>query len=351
VPDEIAIEGSVIRLERITIQNPDVTHYLSQKPEGERASALIRAIEVGVYCLQRAAVGQSLDFVRLEVERLIQASNTAVDSLSDLIRERLAGPDGPTIQVTAAAQMAQGAIRDKLAEVQQLFEKHLDPAKPDATLGKALVAVNHLLDPERGDSVQKKLDATLQGLAVADGAIAKAVRATVESLTAPLQAAVERLSLALKKEDGIEEALATTTRKGFAFEDELLPELRRWAAIVGAELEYTAPQNLPGDFTLMLNDRSIGGLPLKIVVEARDRDQRFGRARVAEQMNATLAQWQGNYGIYVSKTQGGLAAEIGDWSELSCGHGPVIACTFEHLRTALRFAVVDTRMRAAAEAR
>ena len=159
------------------------------------------------------------------------------------------------------------------------------------------------------------------------------------------------ISLALKKEEGIEEALATTTRKGFAFEDELLPELQRWAAIVGADFEYTAPQNLPGDFTLTLNDRSVEGMPLKIVVEARDRDQRFGRARVAEQMNATLAQWQANYGIYVSKTQSGLAAEIGDWSELSCGHGPVIACTVEHLKTALRFAVVDMRMRAAAEAR
>ncbi len=351
MPKQIAIEGPVVRLEGITIQNPDVTHYLSQKPQGERVPSLIRAVEVGVYCLQRAEVGQSLDFVRLEVERLIQASNTAVDSLPDLIRERLAGPDGPTIQVTAAAQMAQNAIRDKLAEVQQLFDKHLDPGKPDATLGKALVAVNNLLDPKREDSVQKKLDATLQGIAVADGAIAKAVKATVENAIAPLQAAIETFSLAVIKEEGIEEALATTTRKGFAFEDELLPELQRWAAIVGADLEYTAQQNLPGDFTLTLNDRSIGGMPLKIVIEARDRDRRFGRARVAEQMNATLAQWQANYGIYVSKTQNGLAAEIGDWSELSCGHGPVIACTVEHLKTALRFAVVDTRLRAATEAR
>ena len=351
MPNQIAIEGSVVRLEGITIQTLDVAQYLSQKPQGERVPALIRAVEVGVYCLQRAEVGQSLDFVKLEIERLIQASNTAVASLPDLIRERLAGPDGPTIQVTAVAQMAQSAIRDKLAEVQQMFDNHLDPGKPGATLGKALSAVNNLLDPKRDDSVQKRLDATLQGLAVADGAIAKAVKATVENAIAPLQAAIETFSLALKKEEGIEEALATTTRKGFAFEDELLPELQRWAAIVGADLEYTAPQNLPGDFTLTLNDRSIGGMPLKIVVEARDRDQRFGRARVAEQMNATLAQWQANYGIYVSKTQSGLAAEIGDWSELSCGHGPVIACTVEHLKTALRFAVVDMRMRAAAEAR
>ena len=351
MPNQIAIEGLIIRLEGIIIQNSDVAQHLSQKPQGERVPALIRAVEVGVYCLQRAEVGQSLDFVRLEVERLIQASNAAVDSLPDLIRDRLAGPR--RTDDSSHRSGTDGAERDsgKLAEVQQLFDKHLDPGKSDATLGKALVAVNNLLDPKRDDSIQKRLDATLQGLAVADGAIAKAVKATVENAIAPLQAAIETFSLALKKEEGIEEALATTTRKGFAFEDQLLPELQRWAAIVGADLEYTAPQNLPGDFTLTLSDRSIGGMPLKIVVEARDRGERFGRARVAEQMNATLAQWQANYGIYVSKTQSGLAAEIGDWSELSCGHGQVIACTVEHLKTALRFAVVDTRLRATADAR
>jgi hypothetical protein len=351
MPNQIAIEGSVVRLEGITIQNPDVSQYLSQKTQEERAPALIRAIEVGIYCLQRAEVGQSLDFVRLEVERLIQTSSAAVDQLPESIREKLAAADGPTAQVSAVVVAAQAAIRDKLAEVQQLFERHLDPAKPDATLGKALSSLNNLLDPRRDDSVQKRLDATLQGLAVGDGAIAKAVRATVETAIAPLQAAIETFSLALKKEEGIGEALATTTQKGFAFEEDLLPELRRWAATLGADFEYTAPQNLPGDFTLALNETSIGGMPLKIVVEARDREQSFGRARILEQMDAALAQWKANYGIYVSKTQSGLAAEVGDWSELSCRCGPVIACTVEHLRTALRFAVVETRLRAAVEAR
>ena len=243
MPNQIAIEGSVVRLEGITIQTMDVAQYLSQKPQGERVPALIRAVEVGVYCLQRAEVGQSLDFVKLEIERLIQASRTAVDQLPESIREKLAATDGPTAQVSAAAAAAQTAIQDKLVEVRQLFERHLDPAKPDATLGRALSTLTNLLDPKREDSVQKRVDLTLQGIAVADGAIAKAVRATVETAIAPLQTAIETFSLALKKEEGIEEALATTTRKGFAFEDELLPELQRWAAIVGADLEYTAPQN------------------------------------------------------------------------------------------------------------
>ena len=114
MPNRIAIEGSVVRLEGITVQNPDVAQYLSQKPQGERVPALIRAVEVGVYCLQRAEVGQSLDFVKLEIERLIQASRTAVDQLPESIREKLAATDGPTAQVSAAAQLPRPRSRTNL---------------------------------------------------------------------------------------------------------------------------------------------------------------------------------------------------------------------------------------------
>lgn len=348
---QVIVEDLLIRLEGIAIQNTDVVQYFKQKPEEKRTEALIRAVEVGVFCLQRTEVGQSVEFVKLEVERLIHASNSAVDKLPELIRTKLSGPDSPTAQVSIAAETAQKAIREKLAEVQLLFEKHLDPTKTDATLGQALAKLSEFLDPKYDDSVQKRLDTTLQGLAATDGTIAVAVKATVENAIAPLRTAVETLFLALKKEEGTKEALATTTQKGFEFEEELLPELQRWATLVGADFEYTAPQNQPGDFTLTLKDTSIGGVPLKLVIEARDREQAFGRIPISTQMTNALSQWNGNYGIYVSKTQSGLAGEIGEWSELSCEHGPVVACTFEHLKTALRFAIVDTRLRAAAQDR
>jgi hypothetical protein len=41
-------------------QNPDVAQYFNQKPETERVSVLIRAVEVEVFWLQRAEVGQSV---------------------------------------------------------------------------------------------------------------------------------------------------------------------------------------------------------------------------------------------------------------------------------------------------
>ena len=241
-------------------------------------------------------MGQSLDFVRLEVERLIQASNAAVDSLPDLIRERLAGPDGPTIQVTAAAQTAQSAIGKSSPKCSSCLTSTWIRASPTRHSAKLLVAVNNLLDPKRDDSIQKRLHAALPGTCGRlAGAMSKAVKATVENAMAPLQAAIETFSLALKKEEGIEEALATTTRKGFAFEDELLPELQRWAAIVGKRvLRIHGAAEPSGRFHADARATdSIGGMPSpKIVVEARTPAQSLGRARVAELMNATLARGQ-----------------------------------------------------------
>jgi hypothetical protein len=349
MPSQVIVEDSLIRIEGISVQNPDVVQYFRSRREEDRALAAIRAIELGVFCLQRAEVGQSLEFVKLEVERLIQAASRAVDKLPEEIRNKLAGQDSPTAQISSTMQSVQNSVQSKLDEVRTLFNTHLDPTKGDATLGRALITLNALLDPRRDDSVQKTVEATIQSLAGADGAISQAVRTTVEGVVAPLRTAVETLSLAVAKEAGTQEAFAVSPEKGFQFEDELLAMLQDYAGSVGAELEHVGPQNEPGDFVLTMRDTSLCGLPLKIVIEARDRGQAFGRVLIGKQMTDALLRWKGNFGIYVSKTPGGLAKEVGEWSEFGCEHGPVIACTVEHLKTALRFGVVDNRLRAAAQ--
>jgi hypothetical protein len=349
MPSQVIVEDSLIRIEGISVQNPDVVEYFRSRREEDRALAAIRAIELGVFCLQRAEVGQSLEFVKLEVERLIQAASRAVDKLPEEIRSKLSGQDSPTAQISNTVQSAQDSVQSKLDEVRALFSTHLDPTKGDATLGKALNALNALLDPRRDGSVQKTVDATVLSLAGVDGSISQAVRTTVDGVVAPLRTAIETLSLAVAKAAGTQEALAVSPEKGFQFEDELLPVLQNWAGSVGAELEHVGPQNEPGDFVLTMRDTSICGLPLKIVIEARDRGQPFGRVLIAKQMTDALLSWKGNFGIYVSKTPGGLAKEVGEWAEFGCEHGPVVACTVEHLKTAVRFAIVDARLRAAAQ--
>lgn len=58
-------------------------------------------------------------------------------------------------------------------------------------------------------------------------------------------------------------------------------------------------------------------------------------------MLTKLAERKADAGIYVSKTEDGLAKEVGDWAEGTCEKGPWVACTHPNLAAALRFLVVQ----------
>jgi hypothetical protein len=84
---------------------------------------------------------------------------------------------------------------------------------------------------------------------------------------------------------------------------------------------------------------------LRIVIEARDDQSARGCKRIVDGMGAAMLARTAGYGIYIAKTASGFAKEIGEWAELQCPHGPLIACTVEHLRTALRFALAEHTIR------
>jgi hypothetical protein len=410
---KIILEDSVLRIEGLRVTSSDVVGFFRQVEEPKRAEVAVSAIEVGVFCLQRAQLGASLDFVRLEVDRLIGAAGSAMAAMPDNLSTKLEGESGPLRAVrdqldevrvlfdshldpdrreatlgralatlkelldpkrddsvqkrieTALSGVPEElrvklegdsgplkTIREELNEVKGLFEQHLDPDRPEATLGRALGTLRTLIDPKHDDSVQKRIEIVLKEIAAEDGELATAVRKAVADGTNDLRTAVENLRNTVVGEKAEEAVIARTTEKGFEFEEELKPVLQQWSAAVGAESpEHVGPQNLPGDFVITLRDTTLAAVPLKIVIEARDRESGWGRARISEQMNTALSQWNGNCGIYISKDHTGLAREIGEWSELSCEGGPIVACVAEHVRTALRFLVVDAKLREAARAR
>jgi hypothetical protein len=89
---------------------------------------------------------------------------------------------------------------------------------------------------------------------------------------------------------------------------------------------------------------------LRIIIEARDDQSARGRKRILDGMATAMATRAAQYGIYIACTASGLANEIGEWAELQSAQGPVLACTAEHLRTALRFAVAEHSLRQAKRA-
>ena len=342
----VAVTDSAITINGLTTENLDVIQYFKQLPEEERPRACIEAFELGVFCLQRAQMRQSLDFVRLEIQRLIQSAENAIAAVPGLVEQKLGGDTGPLAPIRTTVTGVQTSIHQKLSEVSGLFADHLDPGNVQATLGKALTAVRDLINPELPGSVQKRMESVINNLAQTDGTLISTVRREVENATSSLRGAVNALTVAYAGKKGAEEALADTTEKGFDFESELLPTLRDWAKILGADFRHVGPESHPGDFVISLRETGVGPCALTLVVEARDRQDQWGRVRIGEHLDEALKEWKGNYGIYVSKTQAGLAQEIGDWSEFPCASGPIVVCTSEHLRTALRFAVVDFKLRA-----
>ena len=82
----------------------------------------------------------------------------------------------------------------------------------------------------------------------------------------------------------------------------------------------------------------------RLIAEARDRQDPVGRMVISETLNAAMAERSANSALYVSKSRAGLAKEIGEWAEGTAEGGAWIACTHEHLVTAVRILVVQERL-------
>jgi hypothetical protein len=110
------------------------------------------------------------------------------------------------------------------------------------------------------------------------------------------------------------------------------------------EVNHVGGDNRPGDVLVCVGASSVCGVTLKIVVEARDRQAAMGRKQISETMTTAMSERAGSAGVYVSRSGDGLAREIADWAEGVCERGLYVACTHEHLITAIRFLVSAARL-------
>ncbi len=87
---KIDILETSIRIHALDIPNRDVADYLRPLPEGQREQALVHALEVGVFCLERTQAGQDLDFVKRQVEGLLTSVQRAVETIPEETQKQLA---------------------------------------------------------------------------------------------------------------------------------------------------------------------------------------------------------------------------------------------------------------------
>lgn len=337
----VLVDEAGIRVLELDIQSKELADYLREVPEEEWEQRLVQALEVGVFCLERAKTAVDLEFVRRQVDSILNQVDATVAKIPAKLEQELLGKigsgDGQVLApVKTMVEQAVLATKERFAEVKKMVEE-VDPDRESSALGRSVRSIQGLLDPKRTDSVQASIHSALERVTAQDGALAKAVKEVVAESIRPLRENIERLALEVRGEEAAAEALLATTQKGGVFEDEVVARLAIWARSVGAEVHSVGGDNRTGDIVIEFPAVSLAATGTTLVVEARDRADAAGRKVIAKQMAEAMEKRGSNSGIYLSRSRCGLAKEIGEWAEGTCEHGRWVACTPEHLMTAVRF--------------
>jgi|GEM_PF-872797 len=346
----IEIQGEVVTLHSLQIRNPDIAAYLSPQLTKDQPQAFIRAVEVGVFCLERASTAKDTDFVKRQIERLLNDLESKVGAIPTKVRDELLTKvgtgDGQVLKpLVDAACLAAKSVTDRISECKTFVADLLDPTKDSSSVGKAVKTVSDMLDPARKDSVQGSLEAAITKVTGEDGILAKSVKTVVADAIKPLKEEVDALGKEIRGQEAAEEALMQTIEKGVPYEEDVVHRLQPWAKAVGAQLEHVGGDNRPGDVVLKLTGTSISSADVRLVIEARDRKTAVGRKAIADDLTVKMAERSANAAIYLSRAVDGLGREVGDWCEGECDLGPWIATTDQHLHTAIRFLVALHRLR------
>jgi len=141
----------------------------------------------------------------------------------------------------------------------------------------------------------------------------------------------------MDESEWLEPEFSRSIERGLRYEREIARTLHEWAAANGGSAEHVGADNRPGDIVVEFPTRSPEHDSFRLVIEVRSRRKRIGRTAVSAAASEAMTARSAEGAIYLSRTAEGLAQELGDWAEGECGPGPFVACTHEHLATALRY--------------
>jgi hypothetical protein len=349
----IEVMDAGVYVRQLLIPRSDVANYLRAVPEEDRVIAFIHAVEVGVFCLERSRGGADMDFVRRQIDGLLDHIERAVSAVPGAVEtslvEKIGTADGQVLApVQAFVEGVSKATDGRVQEIRKLFADAIDPSKETSTLGAALKALRDLLDPGRRDSIQGSFESALETVAAPDGSLANVIKGVVSDAVTPLKNEIDDLGKEFRRREVVASVIDRTTEKGTLFEDEVVARLQPWAKVAGAQVSHVGPDKRPGDIVVALSSDHGDIADIRLVIEARDREsQPAGRTPITDSMTRAMAERNASLGIFLSRRLDGLAKEIGEWAEGTCEHGRWVATTEEHLTSAMRFLLVQQRLETA----
>lgn len=318
----IRVTPESVVIENLTVSIPEVREFLARQVEAHGEGAVLeecvrRCLHLGALALERATVAGPVDFMRKEVESML-------DRLKGELGKQIGSGKGQVLE----------PVQQKVEEVRELLKRDFDPRNPESFL----MNMRNLLDPQRKDSIQGHLDQSIRDLADRDKPLGASLRNMMEEALKPL---LERLQ-GLEKDATLAEH---SPLKGLKFEEEVEENLGQWAQHAHAEVERVGGDNDTGDFLVRMRDPLHPQRQTTIAIEAKDDTRGLGRKRLADAVQPVFDVRQPDAVIWLCKTSEGFAKEIGEWSEGLLHDGRRwIACTMEHLHVAIRWAWIQWKL-------
>ena len=345
----ISFEGDVVRIEGLNITDVELSEYLKNIPPDDQASSLVRLIEIGLACLNRASLIQDRDFVKRQFDSVVKSIENGLESIPENVKSKLLSHIGTDegqalYPVDRKIEEVSQVLKDRMEDIKRLLSDDIDPQKESSKIAQVFKKLERSLDPEYTNSVPSTIAKAIDEITGEDGALSKSVNAVVTEAVKPLREEVDRLCKQVLGQAAATDALSGTIEKGQVYEESVVERLQEWAVGNGAEIHHVGTDNRPGDILVRVTENSLAGVDLTIVIEARDREVGAGRKPINDSMDRSMTERSADYGIYLSNHRDGLAKEIGEWAEGEASIGSWVATTDDNLMNAVRFLLLNHRI-------
>jgi hypothetical protein len=260
----VRLDAERIIIDGLVVHDRTLAGFLAERPAGDRADLVERAVRIGLLALQDAGVTVNVDVVRAEFEKLMRQAETvnekAAQALEQTLRANFADGDGRLPRTLEKFLGDRGALRTM---VDELF----DESKRDSAIGRI------------GSMLERYFDGDASKLAVLldPTRLHSPMHQFRQEMTEGFKSLEERLVAIEAAASARGAERARSTAKGGDFEDLLEAMLADLARGAGDLLDRTGTdagsvmKSKKGDFVLTLDARVARGCDVKVVIEAKDR--------------------------------------------------------------------------------
>lgn len=287
----VELSDDSVRLTGFELSDPEIVEYLRQVDTEDRATALTRALRVGVMTMGLAETYRQEEFVEHRFSQMQNEFETEIDRIKREVDETF-GEGGDVPQAFETHLGEDGRLERYLEEA--FGEDGPLTERLDAELG------------EDGDRIQQALDPDTEGTPT------YRLKRTLEDQLNDLRDKIEAQATAEETAAGIRRQ---TTLKGDDFEETVDQILSDIVYNTSNQVEYT------GDTIGELSDRKVGDFVLtlaetgqRIVIEAKS-DSGYSQRNIKEELADAVENRDADYGVIVFESASCVPNRVGYFNE------------------------------------